>query len=120
MIRTVVRSIAAVAALTALATAAPRAAGPLKVVATTPDLGALATEIGGDKVKVNSLALGTQDPHFVDPKPSFMALLSAADVILVVGRELEIGWLPPLQSGSRNAKVQVGGSGYLDVSQHVK
>jgi len=119
MIKSLVRLLVMASAV-AVATASPRAAAPLKIVATTTDLASLATEIGGDKVKVNSLALGKQNPHFVDPKPSFISLLSAADLLIVVGRELEIGWLPPLQTSSRNGKIQVGGSGYLDVSANVK
>jgi len=92
----------------------------LKVVATTEDLGSLATEIGGDKVTVTSLAKGYQDPHFVDPKPSFILAVSRADLLIVVGRELEIGWLPPLLTSSRNAKIQPGSKGYLDASMNVK
>ena len=96
------------------------AQGKLNVVATTEDLGSLAREIGGDKVSVTSLARGYQDPHFVDPKPSFILAVSRADVLIVVGRELEIGWLPPLLTSSRNSKIQVGGPGYLDASSNVK
>src|SRR6185369_1498931 len=96
------------------------AQGKLNVVATTEDLGSLAREIGGDKVSVTSLARGYQDPHFVDPKPSFILAVSRADVLIVVGRELEIGWLPPLLTSSRNSKIQVGGPGYLDASLNVK
>ena len=96
------------------------AQGKLNVVATTEDLGSLAREIGGDRVSVTSLARGYQDPHFVDPKPSFILAVSRADVLIVVGRELEIGWLPPLLTSSRNSKIQVGGPGYLDASLNVK
>ena len=92
----------------------------LNVVATTEDLGSLAREIGGDKVSVTSLARGYQDPHFVDPKPSFILAVSKADVLIVVGRELEIGWLPPLLTSSRNSKIQASGNGYLDASLNVK
>ena len=97
-----------------------RAQGKLNVVATTEDLGALAREVGGDRVSVTSLAKGYQDPHFVDPKPSFILEISRADVLIVVGRELEIGWLPPLLANGRNAKVQAGSNGYLDASMNVK
>ena len=96
------------------------AQGKLNIVTTTEDLGSLAREIGGDKVSVTSLARGYQDPHFVDPKPSFILAVSRADVLIVVGRELEIGWLPPLLTSSRNSKIQVGGPGYLDASLNVK
>jgi ABC-type Zn uptake system ZnuABC Zn-binding protein ZnuA len=96
------------------------AQGTLNVVATTEDLGALAREVGGDKVSVTALAKGYQDPHFVDPKPSFILAVSRADLLLVVGRELEIGWLPPLLSSARNNKVQPGSPGYLDASLSVR
>jgi ABC-type Zn uptake system ZnuABC Zn-binding protein ZnuA len=96
------------------------AQGKLNVVTTTEDLGALAREVGGDKVSVTALARGYQDPHFVDPKPSFILAVSRADVLIVVGRELEIGWLPPLLTSSRNAKIQPSGNGYLDASTNVK
>jgi zinc/manganese transport system substrate-binding protein len=92
----------------------------LNVVTTTEDLGAIAREIGGDKVAVTALAKGYQDPHFVDPKPSFILAVSRADILIVVGRELEIGWLPPLLSSSRNNKVQPGSKGYLDASANVR
>jgi len=97
-----------------------RAQGKLNVVATTEDLGALAREVGGDRVSVTALAKGYQDPHFVDPKPSFILAVSRADLLIVVGRELEIGWLPPLLTSSRNSKIQQGGNGYLDASLNVK
>lgn len=96
------------------------ASAQLKVVATTEDLGSLASEIGGDKVSVTSLAKGYQDPHFVDPKPSFILAVSRADLLIVVGRDLEIGWLSPLLTSSRNSKVQPGGKGYLDASMTVR
>ena len=96
------------------------AQGKLNVVSTTEDLGSLAREIGGDKVSVTALARGYQDPHFVDPKPSFILAVSRADVLIVVGRELEIGWLPPLLTSSRNSKIQTSGNGYLDASLNVK
>ncbi|MEO7132792.1 MAG: metal ABC transporter substrate-binding protein [Vicinamibacterales bacterium] len=100
---------------------APAIAGAqLKVVATTEDLGSLASEIGGDKVSVTSLAKGYQDPHFVDPKPSYILAVSRADLLIVVGREMEIGWLAPLLTSSRNSKVQPGNKGYLDASMTVK
>ena len=98
-----------------LAAASPAAAA-LKVVATTEDLAALTREVGGDRVTVDALARGYQDPHFVEPKPSFIFKLHGADLLVLVGRELEIGWLPPLVQQSRNAKIQPGGRGYLDAS----
>ena len=88
----------------------------LRVVATVPTLAALAKEVGGSRVQVSSLALPTQDPHFVDAKPSLALELNKADLLLVVGLGLEVGWLPVLQSGARNGKIQVGAEGYLDCS----
>jgi ABC-type Zn uptake system ZnuABC Zn-binding protein ZnuA len=108
-----------IAALAVLASV-PRAGAAVNVVATTEDLASLAREVGGDRVKVDSLARGYQDPHFVEAKPSFILKLHAADLLVLVGRELEIGWLPPLIQQSRNAKVQPGADGYLDASLNVK
>ena len=88
----------------------------LNVVGTTEDLASIAKEIGGDKISVESLAKGYQDPHFVEAKPSFILKLNKADLLIAVGRELEIGWLPPLITQSRNAKIAPGGAGYLDAS----
>jgi len=99
----------------------PAVAGAqVHVVTTTEDLGSLAREVGGDKVNVVALAKGYQDPHFVDPKPSFILSVSKADLLIAVGRELEIGWLPPLLTSGRNAKIQPGNKGYLDASQNVR
>ncbi len=89
---------------------------PLSVVATTEDLASLLREVGGERIKVDAIARGYQDPHFVEAKPSFILKLHSAELLVVVGRELEIGWLPPLIQQSRNARVQPGSSGYLDAS----
>jgi zinc/manganese transport system substrate-binding protein len=94
------------------------AASKLNVVASTEDLAALAREVGGDRVNADSIARGYQDPHFVEPKPSFLLKLTKADLLLVVGLQLEIGWLPPLITQSRNAKIQVSGPGYFDASKY--
>ena len=110
----------AVAVLVVAALTRSEAFAAIKVVTTTEDLASLAREVGGDKVQVDALAKGYQDPHFVDPKPSFILQVSRADLLIAVGRELEIGWLPPLISSGRNAKIQPGASGYLDASQNVK
>ena len=94
-----------------------RAQGKLNVMTTTEDLASIAREVGGDHVTVEAIARGYQDPHFVEAKPSFILKLQKADVLVVVGRELEIGWLPPLLQQSRNSKIQQGGPGYVDASQ---
>jgi zinc/manganese transport system substrate-binding protein len=91
-----------------------------RVVTTTEDLAAIVREVGGDRVTVESISKGYQDPHFVEAKPSFILRLNKADLLVVVGRELEMAWLPPLITQSRNAKIQPGGPGYLDASQDVK
>jgi zinc/manganese transport system substrate-binding protein len=93
-----------------------RAQSKLNVITTTEDLASIAREIGGDHITVDSIAKGYQDPHFVEAKPSFILKLQKADVLICVGRELEIGWLPPLIQQSRNARIQVGAQGYLDAS----
>jgi ABC-type Zn uptake system ZnuABC Zn-binding protein ZnuA len=98
-----------------LASALPAQAA-VNVVASTEDLASLTREVGGDRVKVDGIARGYQDPHFVEAKPSFILKLNAAQLLVVVGRELEIGWLPPLITQSRNSKIQPGSEGYLDAS----
>jgi len=97
-----------------------RAESKLQIVTATTDLASLAQEVGGDKVDVESIARGYQDPHFVEAKPSFLLKLRRADLLIVVGLELEIGWLPPLITQSTNPKIQVGAPGYLDASRFAK
>jgi len=92
----------------------------INVITSTEDLASIVKEVGGDKVAVESLAKGYQDPHFVEAKPSFILKLNKADLLVAVGRELEIGWLPPLITQSRNPKIQPGAAGYLDASQTAK
>src|SRR3954471_4320752 len=101
--------------LTGVLSASPAHAA-LKVVATTQDLESLAKEVGGDKIATESLAKGYQDPHQVEPKPSFILKLHSADLLIVVGRELEIGWLPALINQARNPQIQAGADRYLDAS----
>jgi zinc/manganese transport system substrate-binding protein len=96
---------------------ASAAAKKLSVVTTTTDLAALAQEVGGDRINVEAIAKGYQDPHFVEAKPSFLLKLRQADLLVVVGLQLEIGWLPPLITQSGNSRIQVGANGYLDASQ---
>src|SRR5436309_5699963 len=96
------------------------AADKLKVVTATEDPASITREVGGDRVEAVSIGKGYQDPHFIEPKPSFLLLLKNADLLEVVGRELEIGWLPPLLDQSRNNNIRPGATGYLDVSQGVE
>src|SRR5689334_22972685 len=92
----------------------------LNVVATLPDFGAVAREIGGDNVDVTVLAKPTEDPHFVDARPSFVVKLRNADVLIDGGAELEIGWLPPLLQNARNSKIEVGKPGRVVASQGIR
>jgi zinc/manganese transport system substrate-binding protein len=110
------RHLALLFAALLLAPTAARAQAKLNVMTTTEDLASIAREIGGDHISVESIAKGYQDPHFVEAKPSFILKLQKADVLVLVGRELEIGWLPPLIQQSRNSKIQAGSAGYLDAS----
>src|SRR5437868_8052968 len=91
-------------------------AGNIKVVTTTTDLKSITELVGGNKVSVTSIATGYQNPHFVDPKPSYIIGLSNADVFVTVGLDLEIGWSPQLLASSRNTKIQRGSPGYVDAS----
>lgn len=87
----------------------------VSVVATSPDLGAIAVAVGGDNVSVDVLAKGSQDLHALEPKPSFMTRLSRADLLLANGLSLETGWLPSVVRGSRNPKLNPGQPGYLEL-----
>src|SRR2546423_15544982 len=89
----------------------------LNVVATLPDFGAIAQEIGGDKIKVTSIARGTEDQHFVDARPSYVRVLNQADVLIEGGAELEVGWLPPLVNGARNPKILSDAPGHVVLSR---
>lgn len=91
----------------------------LRVVTTLTDLKSITEFIGGDRVDVFAIATGFQNPHFVDPKPSYILKLSKADMFVTVGLDLETGWVPPLLSSARNANVLQGAPGYVDASEHV-
>jgi zinc/manganese transport system substrate-binding protein len=110
----------AVSALLALSSALSPAAKKLNVVTTTPDLGALAREIGGDAVDVKTLAKPSEDPHFVDAKPSHIVTLNRADVLIEGGAELEVGWLPPLLESARNSRLAAGSPGLIIASQGIR
>jgi zinc/manganese transport system substrate-binding protein len=92
----------------------------LNVVATTPDIASIAKEIGGEHIDLTTLAKPTEDPHFVDAKPSFIVKLNHADVLLEGGAELEIGWLPALLDQSRNSKLAAGAPGHVSCAQGVQ
>ena len=111
-----IKSLVAVLALCA----ATGASAALRVVATTPECGAIASAIGGDKVVVATLAKPTEDPHFVDAKPSHIVTLNRADVLIEGGADLEAGWLPPLLDGARNAKIAAGAPGHIRASEGIQ
>lgn len=92
------------------------AAAAVRVVTSLQDFASIADSVGGKRVETLALARGYQDPHFVEPKPSFVLKLSKADLLIVAGLELEIGYLPPLIDQSRNDRIHPGGAGYLDAS----
>jgi zinc/manganese transport system substrate-binding protein len=92
----------------------------LNVVATLPDFGSVAREVGGDYVDVTTLAKPTEDPHFVDARPSFVVKLREADLLIDGGAELEIGWLPPLLQNARNSKIEIGQPGRVQASEGIR
>jgi len=102
-----------------LAVAAPVQAA-IKVLATTADWGALASELGGDKVNVYTATSALQDVHKVDAKPSLIARARSADLVVANGAELEIGWLPVLLQESGNAKIRPGAPGYFEAAATVR
>jgi zinc/manganese transport system substrate-binding protein len=107
--------------LPALLTLSPGLAhARLNVVATLPDFGSLAEEVGGDKVKVTSICRGTEDAHFVDARPSYIRVLNQADVLIEGGAELEIGWLPTLVTGARNARILGDVPGHVVLSRGIR
>jgi zinc/manganese transport system substrate-binding protein len=105
-------------ALVILLVVAP-ATSQIKVVTTLTDLKSITEFIGGNRVDVFAIATGYQNPHFVDPKPSYILKLAHADMFVTVGLDLETGWVPPLLNSARNAKIQKGGDGYTDASVNV-
>src|SRR6266576_1837511 len=111
---------AATLALVGLTASVSLASAQLRVVATTPDLAAVAKEIGGDLIEVKTLAKPTEDPHFVDAKPSHIVTLNRADVLIEGGAELELGWLPPLLENARNGKIAAGAPGRVVASEGIR
>jgi len=111
---------AAALAFVATAASGSQAVAQMRVVATTPDLASVAREIGGDRVNVVALAKPTEDPHFVDAKPSFIVTLNRADALIEGGAELELGWLPPLLENARNGKIGSGAPGRIVASEGIR
>src|SRR5512138_2379732 len=114
------RTLVRLAVATALAALAPPAHAALRVVTTTEGLASIARDVAGDRATVESLSRGVQDPHFVDANPVLALKLRDADLLIDVGLELEIGWLPPLVTQSRNGRIQPGGPGRLTAASAVQ
>jgi ABC-type Zn uptake system ZnuABC Zn-binding protein ZnuA len=102
-----------------LLASANQALAQIKIVTSLPDLESIAEYVGGDKVEAFSIAKGYQNPHFVDPKPSYIIKLSRADMFITIGLDLELGWSPQLLQSSRNSKIQKGNPGYVDASENM-
>ena len=119
--RFTVPALALVAALAGPAgPATAHAQEKVKVVTTLPVFAELVKAVGGDRVEVTAIASPVQDPHFVDAKPSYILAAGDADIFVLAGMDLEVGWEPLVREGSRNAEIQVGGPGYVDASAHVQ
>lgn len=114
-----IRSLPKLPILLAIAASAGHACAKLSVVATTPEFGAIASAVGGDKVSVLNLAKPTEDPHYVDARPTHIVTLNRADALIEGGAELEIGWLPPLIEGARNPKILSGAPGRIVASDGI-
>lgn len=114
------RTCATLACSLLLSLPAEAAWAKVKIVATLPDLACVAREVGGENAEVTALAYPSQDPHFVDARPHLVLALNQADMLLLTGLELEVGWLPTLITGARNARIQPGGpggmTGFFDAS----
>ncbi len=93
---------------------------PLRVLTTTEDLAAITREVGGSLVEVESLTRGAQNPHYLDARPSLILKASRADLLILIGMELESGWVPSLLVGARNRNIQPGSTGYLDLSSEIE
>jgi len=104
----------------ALAVFATPSFAVVNILACEPEWGALAQELGGDKVSIYNATNAFQDPHRVQAKPSLLARARSADLLVCTGAQLEIGWLPILQQQAGNAKIQSGQPGYFEASQFVR
>lgn len=105
-------------AVSVLILAAPAAAA-LNIFACEPEWGALAKELGGNRVSVFTATTALQDPHHIEARPSLIARARSADLLVCTGAELEVGWLPLLLTQSANARIQLGQPGYFEAASHV-
>lgn len=104
--------------LAAVSSLSASALADVRVVATVPALGALVSDVGGAHVEVTTLASASEDPHYVEARPDFVLSLSRADLVVAVGMDLEVGWLPTLRQQARNPAI-TGGNGYFEAGSHV-
>ncbi len=114
------RSVKAALLLTAIVVFSSSSFAALNILATTPEWGALTTEIGGDKVNVYIATTALQDVHRVEARPSLLARTRNADLLVATGADLEVGWLPVLQRESGNSKIQIGSLGFFEAAQEVR
>src|SRR5438045_2997858 len=103
----------------AVALVSPVASAALSIFATVPEWGALAQELGGDKVKVYTATNALQDPHHVEARPSLIARARGADLVVATGAELEVGWLPLVIQQAGNPKIRPGQRGYFEATSYV-
>jgi zinc/manganese transport system substrate-binding protein len=113
------RTILKFAAALSLGLVALPASAALNVFACEPEWGALAQELGGDKVSAYSATTALQDAHRIEARPSLIARIRSADLLICSGSELEIGWVPLLLTQSGNSRIQLGNPGYFEASQYV-
>jgi ABC-type Zn uptake system ZnuABC Zn-binding protein ZnuA len=106
--------------LTSLVCAVACVRAELNVVSSLPDFGSIAEFVGGESIKVTSIARGSEDPHFVDARPSFVRVLNKADLLIEGGADLEVGWLPTLVNAARNSKILGAGKGHLVLARYIK
>ncbi len=116
----ILRRIAAAVLATAAISPAASAKSKLNVVTTTQDIAYIASRVGGDRVKVEALAKGYENLHYISARPDFILKLRDADVFAEIGMDMEVGWTPPLLRQSRNAKIQKDGPGYCDTSAGIR
>lgn len=112
--KTIVQLVAALG----LASVALPSAAALNIFACEPEWGALAQELAGDKASIYSATTALQDPHRIEARPSLIARVRSADILVCTGAELEIGWLPLLLTQSGNNRIQLGAPGYFEASQY--
>ncbi len=113
-----IKSLKCAIALAAWLAAQPALAA-LNVLACEPEWGALAMELGGDKASIYIATNALQDPHHIEARPSLIARARSADLVVCSGAELEVGWLPLLQTQSGNPKIQLGQPGYFEAANYV-